>query len=582
MVEPKVPDFYKRPRGLLALPLLGAVTFGAATAQAQLRVPEAGTIGAGSFPSERAAAAIAANGGTAPPRSLAPAVRLNAQGFPVGLPPGEPEVDSRRFRFTPSLGGTVIATDNVDDTPRNRKADLLTVLSPGILVSADTPRLAALLSYQPSAVFYARESDQNRINHIGNGQMVATLIPEALFLDIRGSASIQPVLGRQASESGSLAGRSGQVQSISYLISPYYVQRFGSLATARIGYSMQYGRQGLSNSDAADRVAGTNLTAAQLGFANNEFTAHQVYAVIRSGPDFGRFAFEAGLDSTDYVGTGVLDGAYRRLASLEGRYAVTRDLFVLAEGGYESQRYAGTPGLQISGPIYSIGLRYNILEDGFIIARYGRRDGFNSASLDASVPVGGRTRVVARYSERLTTTAGRTSDLLATTTLDELGNPIDLATGLPATTGFTGSILGVQSSLFRSRTATASIVQSWPRDVFALTVSQEEQTPLSVVQGVISNPQKATSGSFVWSHSLTERTASTAFLQFGRFESGVLGNGTFGSVSLSLQHEFQPRLSGTIQLATTVRSNEQGSGRNEQGSGRSVQNRLLLSLRQTF
>jgi hypothetical protein len=125
-------------------------------------------------------------------------------------------------------------------------------------------------------------------------------------------------------------------------------------------------------------------------------------------------------------------------------------------------------------------------------------------------------------------------------------------------------------------------VQSWPRDFFALTVTQEEQTPISVVQGVISNPQKATSGSFVWSHALTERTASTAFLQFGRFESGVLGNGTFGSVSLSLQHEFQPRLSGTIQLATTVRSNEQGSGRNEQGSGRSVQNRLLLGLRQTF
>ena len=56
----------------------------------------------------------------------------------------------------------------------------------------------------------------------------------------------------------------------------------------------------------------------------------------------------------------------------------------------------------------------------------------------------------------------------------------------------------------------------------------------------------------------------------------------FGSVSLSLQHEFQPRLAGTVQLATTVRSNEQGSGRNQQSSGRSVQNRLLLSLRQTF
>lgn len=575
MAGPTVLDHSRRRGGRLTLPLLGALTFGATAANAQFRVPEAGSVGAGSFPSDRAAAALDANGGTAPSASTAPVVRLNAQGFPVGLPPGEGGVDPRRFRFTPSLGGTVIATDNVNDTSSNRKADVITVVSPGLLVNADTPRLSALVSYQPSALFYARQGGQNRIDHFGNGQAVATLIPERLFLDVRGAASVSPVLGQQAPGSSNLSNRSGQVQTFSYIVSPYYVQRFGTFATARVGYSMQYGRQGLPGSNVNERIAGTNLTAAQAGFRNNEYTAHQFYAVMRSGPDFGRFAFEAGLDSTDYVGSGVLDGAYRRSASLEGRYAIMRGLYVLAEGGYEQQRYAGTPGLRISGPIYSVGVRYDVSDGGFIIARYGRRDGFDSASLDASVPVGGRTRVTARYSDRLTTTAGRTADLLTTTTLDELGNPIDLATGLPATTGFSSSILGIQSNLVRTRSALASIVQSWPRDVFALNFSYQQQTVVSLAPGVAAFPQKSTLGSFVWSHSLTDRTTSTAFLQFGRFESGLFGNGTLGSVSLSLSHQLQERLAGTVQVATTVRSNDQTSNR-------SVQNRVLVSLRQTF
>jgi hypothetical protein len=129
------------------------------------------------------------------------------------------------------------------------------------------------------------------------------------------------------------------------------VHRFGTLATARVGYSLQYSDQSLGNSQ---DVRNSGQQAARSGFASSEFTAHQLYAIVRTGPDFGRVALEGAVDSTDYVGNGVLRGAYRRTASLEGRYAITRGVSVLAQGGYEQQRFGGTPGIRVDGPIYAV------------------------------------------------------------------------------------------------------------------------------------------------------------------------------------------------------------------------------------
>lgn len=560
------------PKGPMASSALfvGGLLIGA-PASAQFFVPEASSRGAGSYPSVRAAAVDPAE-----PTSTAPQVRLGPLGVPVGLPAGEPSVETRRFAFNPSVAVDLLATDNVFQTSRDRKADLITTIAPSIIMNVDTPRLTGLVNYAPRFLFYSRYGSENRIDQLFNGQMVATIIPDHFFVDLRGASGVQSLIGGQTAGTSTAANRGNQVQTTSFILSPYYVHRFGTLATARFGYSLQYSNQSLSDSNS---VRNSSQQAARAGFADSEFTAHQVYGVVRTGPDFGRVALEGAVESTNYVGNGVLDGAYRRSATLEGRYAIRRDLFVLAEGGYEQQRYAGTPGFRVDGPIYSVGARLDLSDQSFIIARYGRRDGFDSPSLEASIALGGRTRLVARYDDRISVQSRRATDLLTTTTLDELGNPIDLATGLPALTTANSSFFGVQSSLFRVRSALASVVQTWERNTFSLNFVYEERSVVSVAPGTTPSGSNGFTTSFSWGRSLSERTTAVAFLQYGRISGSNFSNGDSVTASLSFQHQLQPRLLATLQLASSNRTTGDGSG---SGSGRVLQNIVLVGLRQSF
>jgi len=553
------------------------------------------SLGPGSLPSVRAAASAerqAGEGGgqaatpIAPPGAAGgPEIQLGGFGFPLGGPaatawPGRlsgppgaqaPGEARRPFSITPSLGVQLLATDNLFQTVRGPRSDLVTTISPGLLLRADTLWLQGVLNYMPNVQFYARNGEQNRVDQRGNGQALATLLPGLLFLDLRGASAVQSITGGLAPESGLVTTRQNQVTTTTAQVSPYLLHRFGTRATLQAGYSFQYVDQGGS----AARLGGAGLIGGRPAFTAQNFTAHEVYGVLRSGPDFGRLAWEVRADNTNYIGTGVLDAAYRRQASVEGRYAIVRGISVLAEGGYEQQRYGGTPGRRVDGPVWALGGRLDFVDDGRILVKYGRRDGFDSVLVNASIPIGGRTRLAANYNERLTTTAQRAADLLNSSSLDALGNPIDLATGQPVVRSFANSFLGAQGNLLRVRSASASVVQNWPRDTLVLSLTQEQRSPISVTQGGVGFAQRGTSASFTWAHALTERTTATAFVQYGQFTTGLLRRGDVVSGSVTLTHQLAPRLSGALQIGTSSRT----SGT---VSGRATQNIVLLSLRQTF
>nr|WP_314071050.1 TIGR03016 family PEP-CTERM system-associated outer membrane protein [uncultured Roseococcus sp.] len=535
-------------------------------------------VGPGSLPTTRAAAAaaLAEEGGIPAPSTLSPAVRLGAFGLPTGGPPAEgpPPADAeptRRWTISPSLGVQVMGTDNVFQTAQNRRSDMITTIMPSLILGADTSRLQGVLNYSPNIQIYANTRGQNRMDQRFNGQGLATLVPGLLFLDVRGASAVQTLTGGIAPESTLVTDRRNTLQTTSFQISPYIMHRFGDLATVRAGYAFQYVDQKTDSQSGQFTLTPGGLPT----FQNQNFTAHEVYAVARSGPDLGRLALEARVDSTSYIGTGVLDGAYRRNAAIQARYAIVRGFSALVEGGYEQQRYGGVPGVHISGPIYSVGFRLDFSDESRIIAKYGRHDGFDSASLDASLALGGRTRLSASYNERLSTSAGLAGDLLATTSLDALGNPIDLATGLPVVQPFANSFLGAQTSLMRVRSAAAALVQNWPRDTIALTFNYEKRDPISAVPGTASFQQTGTSGAVSWSHALTERTTAFAYLQYGEFTNGILGKGDLVTASLTFTHQLQPRLTGTLQFATSSRSDERSTGR-------ATQNLVLVGLRQSF
>jgi uncharacterized protein (PEP-CTERM system associated) len=496
-----------------------------------------------------------------------PPVRLGTLGFPFGAPTPEPGSAGRSWNIVPSLAVQLIGTDNVNQTSRGQRSDLITSIIPGIFATADTSRLRGTLSYSPIAQIYASESDQNRIAHIYNAQALATLIPQTLYFDLRGAGAVQATSGGSSPQGGLVTDRRNQVQTTSVQASPYYIHRFGGLATVQIGYAFQHVSQN-----------GNNQSLPQGGapfFTAQEFTAHEGYAVVRTGEDFGPLAFQGRVSGTFYSGTGVLDNAHRHIASLEARYAIMRGVAALVEGGYEDQRYAGVPPLRIQEPIWAVGVRLTPGPESLIIVKYGRRDGFDSFYLDASVGLGGRTRLTANYSDRLATSALRAADLLSTTSLDELGNPVDTLTGAPTLQSFANSFLGVQSSLLRIKRATAAITQTWPRNSLTLSVFHEDQRPVAIAPGTTGFAQEGIYGALSWSHSLAPVTNLFGYLQYGRFDSPTAGSGDLFSANAGLTHQINPKLSAILQYLLIARGSNSTNGR-------VTQNIILVGLRQTF
>lgn len=565
--------------GIGALAVLSLAALGATPAWAQVP-PLPGTTATSSVPSGgtplgedtgSGEAAGVSEGGSATPWAEAGPVRLGTLGFPYNALAATPNATARGWTVTPSLGLELEATDNLYVTHRDRRADFITRVQPGLLLTVDTVRLQGVFNYQPELQLHAVEGSQTGIDHFLNGQMLFTVVPNFVYLDVRGSAGVQAANGGYSPSGGDAANRrQNNVQTSSFQISPYVVHRFGGLATVQAGYALQHVSQNLQ--DGADLAL---TPTGQTYFSNQEFTAHEFYGVVRSGEDFGRLALEGRAVATEYDGTGVLDNAYRRNVSVESRYAITRFFSILGEVGYEWLRYSGVPPFQVSDAIWSGGAKLTFSEESFITARYGHRDGFNSARVDAAITLGGRTRFFANYAEQLTTGAQRAADLLTTTTLDELGNPVDTATGAPVLQPFSNSFLGVQSSLTRLRTASASISQEWGRDTFTLSVLYEQQRPISTEIGTVATRQKGTSGSLTWGHELTPYTSAISYIQYGTFETPGRGSGDVFTASVALVTQLRPGLAGTLRYMLTNRGDDFTDGR-------AIQNVIVAGLRQTF
>lgn len=558
--------------------------------------------------------------GVPPPGSLGPpgTGAANALAFPLGggmsgaagafAAPGP----ARAVTVTPSLGVEVAATDSLAEGRGGRRggsrgggggSDLFLNLSPAVLVTAQAARVNGVLNYAPRARLHARSGDQDRLDQVFNGQALAALVPDALYLDLRGSGAVTSASGGFAPETTPALDRADRVQTTSFQVSPYAVRRFGGLATAQVGYALQRVDQG----DGAGRLGGggpADRDARSPFFRPQSYTAHEVYANARTGEDFGRLGLAARLGATAFDGTGVLDGARRASAAVGADYALTRSVAVLGEVGYEDQRYGGLPPVRIAGPTWSAGLRLAPTPESAVTARYGRRDGFESASLDGSVALGGRTRLAASYGETLTSSARRAGSSLTSFGLDAAGTPVDLATGAPSLLAEANPFLGVQSSLFRLRSARVSLSRRWtPRDAVTLALSREEQDPVSSPAGLPVAARRGASASVTWTRDIAPGTTGAAYLQYGRTETGaarLLGpappgspaaplpaalraarSGDVVSAGLSLSREVGPGLVATLRYVGTVRDDGatfDGRG----GDGRATRNLVVAGLRQTF
>jgi uncharacterized protein (PEP-CTERM system associated) len=463
------------------------------------------------------------------------------------------DLGNRPYAIRPSIGVGLLATDNLFQTNSDRRSDLVTTIAPSLEAAVSTVRLSGSLRYTPALRLYATYSDQNGIDQVGNGQLLAAVIPSVLYVDMRGAGSVLPATGGVIPGSGQVVAGNDTLQTYTAQVTPFLVHSFGSAASSQLGYSFQYARQG----EASFNNSGPNSSS-----STADFTAHRGFAVVRSGEDLGRLALQARIDGTWYVGDGIYDDAHNFVAGLGARYAILRSVAVLGDIGYENQKYAGTNPVNIDDAVWSVGLRLTPSPDSIVIVRYGHQSGFNSFSLNAGVAIGVRTSVFANYSDALATSLTQSQSLLATTTTDALGNTIDSQSGAPIV--LINSFLGLFNTLYRMRTGTVSLNHRWPRDAFTLSGTWQDQDPITSASTISSvGPTNGIYATFNWTHDLSPNTIGTVTAQYGYVSSGQNGssNASFGQTSsgesntyalaATLSHQLSEKLTANIQAAWT-------------------------------
>jgi len=520
------------------------------------------------------------------------------------LPGLLPRTAGPAFLVNTSLGIDAGITDNALRVERPRRGDVFTLISPTLRVSGDTSRLKVNLNYAPLASIYAQTPGQTRFDQYGNGTALVAIVPEAVFLDLRGSVSQQSRFGGYGQTSSTIAlNRNDQVQTTAFSVTPYAEHRFGGFGTARLGYSVArtaengYGSQnGLNTSQAV-------LFNNGFGAVGNLTTQRERGSFV-TGENLGRVNDIVVLEAVQYSGAGAYRGAHRNQVTNDVGYAITRTITALAGFGYQDLRYSGTPGVQIREPIWSVGGRFTPNQDSSLTITYGRRDGFNAAAVDGALSPSARTRVFVRYATGLTTEAEEQQNLLATTNVGPTGLLVDSVTGAPVSSS--SSSFGTQNGLYRLRRFSITGLLLLNRDSVSASISQENRTNVNTVPvsiGGTALPAAASNsgviGTVSWEHELSPAMSSSASLSYGVDDNGntfgVAASGSQRTVqtTLALNYIFTETLTGSARYLFTDRSG--GAGRVQANSGLNAgpfgfgqagqnltENLLLVGLRKSF
>ena len=99
------------------------------------------------------------------------------------------------WTFTPRIMGEEFYTDNVLQSPTDRRWDMVTLVTPGITIYGDLPNTQVRLSYAPQFRLDATTPQENSVTQqlIGTGQF--TIVPDAFYVDARAFAGAAPAFG---------------------------------------------------------------------------------------------------------------------------------------------------------------------------------------------------------------------------------------------------------------------------------------------------------------------------------------------------------------------------------------------------
>lgn len=496
---------------------------------------------------------------------------------PFPATPGAPETPNFQYQTNlepamgalPSVGWTIVPrisafeefNDNILQTQNDRRYDFISLISPGIAITGDTPKITLRLNYNPIFRIYARTPSQDSVGQQALGIADATVIPDEFYVRARLFADQVPANGGFGNLNygaptigstgfGALGGGAStlsrnnisQVESSALL--PYVVHRFGDAGTGRAGINLT---QSYSSSSAGA------LLNSPAGPAQHTETGEAI-AQFESGEGLGRFVDIATVDAALTSGTGVQANSRRAIADNRLGYAITQTILVFGDLGVETIQYPdAVPPVHITDGVWGLGTQLRPNEDSQLTLEYGHLDGVTSFRGVARYSVTPRTVLTASYTSGVTTDLQQIASQLSNTTVNPVGNPVNLDTGAPVS--LVNYLTGVNTSVNKTNTLLVSATVLLDRDTISVGLERVNETVLASARGVTPNvPNTTLSVNASERHEISERMSLTGSVQGGTrsLQAAAMNqseNEQWYSATVQLRYLFTDKLTGYAQYS---------------------------------
>ncbi len=224
--------------------------------------------------------------------------------------------------------------DNVRETAKNPKSDLITHIKPSLLLRHAGGRVQGQVSYKGDYQFHVKGTDYDDYAHYLNASVLGEIVENLFFIDVQ--EDLQPVY-RSARRGEVYEGDStrNQVNRNRFTVSPYFSLNPTERFNMRVGYrftDLRYSK----NDDGRGRDNFFPRSGSDYDFNTNASQQHTVFTnLMHELTD--KLALMANADVTRNQGESDVSGEdnsfYRYQVQIGGSYAVTEDLSVKALAG---------------------------------------------------------------------------------------------------------------------------------------------------------------------------------------------------------------------------------------------------------
>jgi hypothetical protein len=422
--------------------------------------------------------------------------------------------NANAWTIIPRITVQELFTDNVFEATAPRRADAITVVSPGISVLGDTARLKLNLDYQPDVLLHAIDGSLNAMTQHLTTTGLVTIVPDLAFVDLRALSGIQSTGGALATAgnlgSGNLGGTNAgpqyatpgqtgtnprnEVQTSSVGISPYLLRQFQDYGTGKLGVSLDASRYSSITGFAADPFSGSGSNSQSLLATEQiaQFTTGEFLGQFKSAfsADFLQSRTQAQTGATvpvitaaGTIGTEPVNSftSQRQTIMDTVTFQMNRTLALIGAIGEQQIHYSNDTGPEVNGVTWKAGFTLTPSEESAVTLTYGRFNGVDGFQANGHLALTGRTLFSFDYSNTVGTQLESLQNQLNNSTVGPNGQLINSQTGGP--NFIAANTLGVQSGVFRYQTLNTSLKTDWLRDevqAYATWSIQTNATPGNV------------------------------------------------------------------------------------------------------